>query len=234
MRWSEVPFNFLYNLIENHPQSLTTLHSSVTGNAKKTEMRELEHIYFNSAESFRSWLEKNHNKSIGIWMIFYRKQKNIECIKYTEALEEALCFGWIDSIIKKVDDDQYVRKFTPRTDFSKWSDLNKKIVLSLIEKGKMTEIGLEKIDIYLKTGKVDWKRDVSKKYEENKELQVPDFIRRALSENEPALTNFNNLAMTYKRHYILWITTAKREETILNRLKESIELLKENRKLGLK
>lgn len=197
-------------------------------------MRELEHIYFNSSESFRSWLEKNHNQSIGIWMIFYRKQKNIECIKYTEALEEAMCFGWIDSIVKKVDDAQYVRKFTPRTNISKWSDLNKKIVLSLIEKGKMTEAGLEKIDIYLKTGRVDWKSNGSKKDEENKGFQVPDYILRAFSENEPALTNFNNLAQTYKRHYILWITNAKREETILNRLKESIGLLKENRKLGLK
>jgi uncharacterized protein YdeI (YjbR/CyaY-like superfamily) len=197
-------------------------------------MRELEHIYFNSRESFRSWLEKNHNESIGIWMIFYRQQKNIECIKYTEALEEALCFGWIDSIIKKVDDDQYLRKFTPRTNISKWSDLNKKIVLSLIEKGKMTEAGLEKIDIYLKTGRVDWESNGSKKDREKKEFQVPDFIQRAFSENEPALTNFNNHARTYKRHYILWITNAKREETILNRLKESIGLLKENRKLGLK
>ncbi len=163
-------------------------------------------------------------------MIFYRKQKDYECIKYDEALEEALCFGWIDSIIKKVDDDRYVRKFTPRTNISKWSDLNKKIVLSLMEKGKMTKAGLEKIDIYLKTGKVDWESNMAIK----NELQIPDFIIKAFSDNEPALTNFNNLAQTYKRHYILWITTAKREETVQNRLQESIGLLKENRKLGLK
>jgi len=193
-------------------------------------MKDLEHIYFNNRESFRSWLEKNHNKSIGIWMIFYRKQKDNECIKYNEALEEALCFGWIDSIIKKVDDDRYVRKFTPRTNISKWSDLNKKIVLSLMEKGKMTKAGLEKIDIYLKTGKIDWGSNGDMK----NELQIPDFIIKAFSDNEPALTNFNNLAQTYKRHYILWITTAKREETVQNRLQESIGLLKENRKLGLK
>ncbi len=197
-------------------------------------MRELEHIYFNSRESFRNWLEKNHNKSFGIWMIFYRKRKDTECIKYNEALEEALCFGWIDSIIKKVDDDQYMRKFTPRTNISKWSDLNKKIVLSLIRQGKMTEAGLGKIDIYKKTGRVDWENKGLEKVEEEKEFHVPEFILKAFAENEPALTNFNSLAQTYKRHYILWITNAKREETILNRLKESIELLKENRKLGLK
>ena len=197
-------------------------------------MKELENLYFNSRESFRKWLEKNYNESIGIWMIFYRKQKNNECIKYNEALEEALCFGWIDSIIKKVNDDQYVRKFTPRTNTSKWSDLNKKLVLALIKKGRMTEAGLQKIDVYLKTGKVDWETSNIETVQKGKEFQVPDFILKAFAENEPALTNFNNLALTYKRHYILWITNAKREETIVNRLKESIGLLKENRKLGLK
>ncbi|HBS89057.1 MAG: hypothetical protein A2W91_06660 [Bacteroidetes bacterium GWF2_38_335] len=197
-------------------------------------MRELENLYFKNSESFRNWLEKNHNKSFGIWMVFYRKQKDIECIKYNEALEEALCFGWIDSIIKKVNDDQYVRKFTPRTNTSKWSDLNKKLVLALIKKGRMTEAGLQKIDVYLKTGKVDWETSNIETVQKGKEFQVPDFILKAFAENEPALTNFNNLALTYKRHYILWITNAKREETIVNRLKESIGLLKENRKLGLK
>jgi uncharacterized protein YdeI (YjbR/CyaY-like superfamily) len=197
-------------------------------------MRELEHIYFDSRGSFRSWLEKNHHKSLGIWMIFYKKHVNIECIKYNEALEEALCFGWIDSIIKKVDDNQYLRKFTPRTNKSKWSELNKKIVLSLIEKGKMTEEGLKKIDVYLKSGKIDWESNDLKEDKRKKEFDVPDFILKEFAQNEPALTNFNNLTRTYQRHYILWITSAKREETILNRLKESIELLKENRKLGLK
>ena len=102
-------------------------------------MTELEHKYFNNRKSFRNWLEKNHANSPGIWMIYYKKHSDTQCIEYNEALEEALCFGWIDSIIKKVDDDTYVRKFTPRTNISQWSDLNKRTVLSLIEKGKMTE-----------------------------------------------------------------------------------------------
>jgi uncharacterized protein YdeI (YjbR/CyaY-like superfamily) len=198
------------------------------------EMNELEHIYFNNRGSFREWLEKNHDKSPGVWMIYYKKRSNAECIRYNEALEEALCFGWIDSIIKKVNDDSYVRKFTPRTNISRWSDLNKRIVLSLIEKGKMTEAGLKKIDVYIKTGRVDWGGTHLQKEKEKKEIPVPDFILKAFQKNEPALTNFNNLAPTYKRPYILWITDAKREETVLKRLKESIELLKENRKLGLK
>ncbi|HPD95877.1 MAG TPA: YdeI/OmpD-associated family protein [Tenuifilaceae bacterium] len=194
-------------------------------------MSELEHKYFDSRESFRNWLEENHDSSVGIWMIFYKKCVGIECVKYEDALEEALCFGWIDSIIKSVDNNQYLRKFTPRTNISKWSDLNKRIVLSLIEKGKMTEAGLRKIDVYLKTGKVDWKNiNISKE----KGTDIPNYILKEFAENEPALKNFNNLAPTYKRHYILWITSAKREETIRKRLKEAVDLLKENKKLGLK
>lgn len=197
-------------------------------------MSELEYLHFNSREVFRNWLKNNYNQSPGIWMIFYKKEKGRESIAYSEALEEALCFGWIDSIIKKVDQEQYVRKFTPRTNSSKWSDLNKKIVLSLIESGRMTKAGLIKIDSYLKSGKVDWDNESLKKKVEKKEVQVPDFILKELAENEPALINFSNLAPTYKRHFVLWITSAKREETVLRRLKESIELLKANKKLELK
>jgi len=199
----------------------------------KDHMKELEQIYFNNKESFHCWLQKNHDKSLGVWIKFFKKHANVECIKYNESLEEALCFGWIDSIIKKIDNDQYARKFTPRTNTSKWSELNKKIVTALIKTGKMTEEGLKKIDIYLKTGRVDWENKEFKE-KETKEIDIPDFIMEEFAKNEPALTNFNNLAQTYKRHYILWITNAKREETIHNRLKESVELLKENQKLGLK
>lgn len=196
-------------------------------------MKELEQLYFKSQESFRNWLERNFDKSSGIWILFYRKHVHIECIEYIEALEEALCFGWIDSLIKKIDKDQYVRKFTPRTNKTKWSVLNKKMVIALIEKGRMTEEGLKKIDIYLKSGRVNWENK-ELKGKDTKELEIPDFILKELAKNEPALTNFNNLAQTYKQHYILWITNAKRNETVYGRLKESIELLKENKKLGLK
>ncbi len=197
-------------------------------------MKDLEHLYFESRKAFRDWLEKNHDKSMGIWMVFFKKHTDVKCIEYKEALEEALCFGWIDSIIKKIDELRYVRKFTPRTNTSNWSDMNKKIVDSLIETGKMTEAGLKKIGNYKETGRVDWDFIDRKKNQGRKELNVPDFILKAFAENEPALRNFNNLAQSYRRYYVGWITAAKREETILNRLKESIELLKENKKLGLK
>jgi uncharacterized protein YdeI (YjbR/CyaY-like superfamily) len=197
------------------------------------KMKDLDQIYFINQGNFHSWLEKNFDKSPGIWMIFYKTHTNVDCINYHEALEEALCYGWIDSIIKKLDNDRYVRKFTPRTNTNKWSELNKKIVDALIKEGRMTEEGLKKIDIYLKTGSVEWE---NKEFTEKskKEFSIPVFILNELSKNEPALRNFNHLPPTYKRHYVLWISSAKKGDTILKRLRESIELLKENKQLGLK
>ncbi len=197
-------------------------------------MQEFEELYFENREEFRNWLKLNHTKSSGIWMIYFKKHVQKNGINYREALEEALCFGWIDSLIKKLDEDRYVRKFTPRTNVSNWSDVNKKIVLSLIKQGKMTEAGLKKIDVYLETGKVDWKIEKSKNEKPKKIVEVPGFILKELGKNEPALSNFNNLAPTHKLHFVLWITHAKREETQLSRLKEAVELLKKNQKLGLK
>ena len=196
-------------------------------------MKELENIFFRNRDELRIWLNRNHDTNPGIWVMFYKKHINIDCIKYNELLEEVLCFGWIDSLIKKIDDDKYARKITPRTDTQKWSELNKKKVIELIREGKMTQAGLNKIDNYLKTGKVDWPVNKSE-VRVSKEIDIPDFIIEELARNEPALMNFNKLAGTYKRHYILWITNARKEETIQSRLKESIGLLKENKKLGLK
>jgi uncharacterized protein YdeI (YjbR/CyaY-like superfamily) len=196
-------------------------------------MNELEYIHFGNKEEFRNWLQKYHETSPGIWMVFYKKHIDEACLKYNEALEEALCFGWIDSLIKRIDDEKYARKISPRADISKWSEINKRKVIELIKKGRMTQSGLRKIDGYLKTGTVN--RIISKPdKKESGEIDIPDFIIEELSKNEPALINFNKLAPTYKKHYILWITNAKKEETVRSRLKESIGLLKENKKLGLK
>jgi uncharacterized protein YdeI (YjbR/CyaY-like superfamily) len=194
-------------------------------------MKDLEYIHFRNREEFRNWLQKKHDKSSGIWMVFYKKHTNTGCIKYPEALEEALCFGWIDSIVKKIDDDRYARKITPRKDTKKWSELNKKIVTGLIQRGKMTEAGLKKIGYSSETGVQNGKNPSHKN---SGEFEVPDFIIRELAGNEPALINFNKLAPSHKKYYILWITNAVKKETVQKRLKESIELLKQNKKLGLK
>jgi uncharacterized protein YdeI (YjbR/CyaY-like superfamily) len=197
------------------------------------EMNDLEHINFNSKVEFRNWLQKNHESSSGIWMIFFKKHTDKECINYNDALEEALCFGWIDSLVKKIDDEKYARKFTPRKNSIKWSEINKKKVIELIKKGEMTQAGLKKMDFRINSTTNDSELDEHQKKGTAK-FVIPDFIINEFAKNEPALVNFNNLAPSHQRNYILWITNAKREETIMKRINESIGLLKENKTLGLK
>ena len=196
-------------------------------------MNEPGFAFFKSRDEFRDWLERNHDTSPGIWMIFYRKHTGEKCIQYEEALEEELCFGWIDSLVNKIDDNKYARKFTPRKDTKKWSQLNKRKVVELIKAGKMTRAGLDKIDTSVMSTLPD---PEERKFEEakNQGISIPGFIIGEFAKNEPALVNFSNLAPSYQRQYIAWITHGKKEETMMNRIQESIGLLKENRRLGLK
>jgi uncharacterized protein YdeI (YjbR/CyaY-like superfamily) len=182
-----------------------------------------EQVFFENREALRSWLEKHHDNSPGIWMIYYKKHTDKPCIEYREALEEALCFGWIDSTLKKVDEERYLRKFTPRRKGSKWSQVNIRIAQALIREGKMTRVGLGK-----------WENHKPLKELPGKEIPLSEFLREAFGQNEPALENFQNLAPSYRRQYILWITSAKTPETVQKRISESIGLLKENRKLGMR
>ncbi len=196
-------------------------------------MKSYQNIHFKTGKAFRVWLENNFNQVDGIWMIFFKKHTKKENITYNEAVEEALCFGWIDSTKKRIDDEKYVYKFTPRTNTKNWSDSNKLRVLDLIKNGKMTKVGLKKIDLYIKTGKVDWKV-VPKHQRKAIELKVPEFISSYFSNHEPALSNFKKLSPSHQRNYIAWISNAKRPETINKRLEEATSLLKQNKKLGMK
>lgn len=196
-------------------------------------MKNLEYIHFSSREEYRGWLERHYNISPGFWMVYYKKLSKVQSISYDEALEESLCFGWVDSIIKKIDEEKYSRKFTPRINTTNWSDYNKKKIGKLIESDKMTKAGLDKIDPAILSSILNKDLPVSSK-KQAQELKIPDFIIDEFSKNEPALENFNNLAPSHKREYVLWITNAKREATIQKRIKESISLLIENKKLGLR
>ncbi|PKP34196.1 MAG: hypothetical protein CVU00_07875 [Bacteroidetes bacterium HGW-Bacteroidetes-17] len=196
-------------------------------------MKVFESIHFKTRNDFREWLKINHNKSEGIWIIFYKKHTRIETISYDEALDEALCFGWIDSTKKSVDEETYIWKFTPRTNVKNWSDINKMRVNKLIKTGLMTKAGLNKIDLFLNTGKVDWKVEEKSKIPKEA-LKIPEFMIEYFSVHEPALTNFHKLAPSHQRNYVLWIADAKRPETRIKRLTESVMLLLKNEKLGMK
>lgn len=108
-------------------------------------MKTTKKLYVKSRDEWRSWLQNNHAAEKEIWLIYYKKHTGKPRIPYDDAVEEALCFGWIDSIVKRIDDEKYIQKYTPRKDKSIWSELNKKRTEKMIKQGRMTEAGLIKI-----------------------------------------------------------------------------------------
>lgn len=178
---------------------------------------------------WRAWLSANHNKEAALWLVYYKKTSGMASIGYDESVEEALCFGWVDSIIKKIDEQKYARKFTPRKASSKWSQSNINRVEKMIATGLMTGHGLELVDAAKRSG--SWDNPVSAP---KLSFDLPREFAQALDQNTKAKETFDNLAKTYKKQYIGWISTAKRTETREKRIRESIELLKRGQKLGLR
>lgn len=195
---------------------------------KSALMKLAEMLHFTNRDDWGTWLKENHEIEKEIWLIYYKKHTGKPNISYDDAVEEALCFGWIDSIIKRIDDEKFIRKFTPRKANSKWSELNKRRSRRMIEEGKMTKAGLKKIEEAKKSG--EWFKTAPPK----RKLRIPPDLREALSKNDRAQDFFNNLANSYKRNFVGWITSARREETRKRRIREAIRLLEQNEKLGMK
>lgn len=186
-------------------------------------------LHAESRGEWREWLEKNHDRQNEIWLVFFKKQIGKTQISYDDAVEEALCFGWIDSIIQNVNSEKYARKFTRRKNNSKWSALNKKRVAKMVREGKMTESGLAALNF------TDTEDDYGRTAERaQRDLVPPPFFERTLKQNQQAWDNFQALAPSYRRNYIGWIAAAKTEDTRNRRLKEAITLLAKNEKLGMK
>ena len=185
-----------------------------------------EILFKNSAE-WRSWLENNHEKEKQIWLMYYKKHVNKNSVTQTQAVEEALCFGWIDSTVRRVDEEKYMQQFTPRNEKSIWSDINKKRIKMLIKNGSMTEVGMKKVRAAKKNGY--WN-----KINRNTIIkEIPIELKLAFSKNKKARTHFEQLAPSHKKQYIYWIATAKKEETRIRRTLKAILLLERNEKLGL-
>jgi uncharacterized protein YdeI (YjbR/CyaY-like superfamily) len=187
-------------------------------------------LYVAKRHEWRAWLKENHATETEIWLIYYKKHTGKPRIPYDDAVEEALCFGWIDSIVQRIDDEKYAQKFTPRKDRSKWSQLNRRRFAKLIKEGRMTEAGLAKINQAV----AEKSSEGRKSEKRSKELAIPGYVKEGLKANRPAWENFQKLAPSHRRNYIGWITSAKREETRNRRLGEAIKLLVRNKKLGLK
>ena len=182
----------------------------------------------NSA-AWRDWLAANHDRETEIWLIYYKKKTGISSIDYGESLDEALCYGWVDSLIKKIDEQRYVRKFTPRKDDSKWSLVNKTRVEQLIQEGRMTEYGMKKVEAARLSG--SWDSPVQKP---KLIFEMPAEFAEALKTYPDAEAVFKGLAASHQKQYLAWIITAKRPETKQKRIAESIQLLSQGKKLGLR
>ena len=117
----------------------------------------METLFCKTRDEWRKWLINNHLSEKEIWLIYYKKHTKKATVKYNEAVEEALCFGWIDSTIKRIDENTYMQKYTPRNAKSKWSLVNKNRIKKLIKENKMTDVGLELVAIAKKNG--EWEKE---------------------------------------------------------------------------
>ena len=170
---------------------------------------------------WRKWLEK-HPSSPGVWLVFHKAHTGVKSIRYEDTVREALCFGWIDSLVKRLDDDRYALKVTPRKPTSKWSDLNRQRWMELKAAGLLTPSGLAKAP-------------TSNTYAPRPLIPLlPAYIAKALKANSKAWTFFRGLPPTSRRDFVVWIHIAKRPETRDRRIRESIALLAAGKKLGLK
>src|SRR5437899_1326249 len=183
---------------------------------------ELMTLQVRSRRQWRAWLAKHHTSSPGVWLVFHKAHTGVKSIPYEDSVREALCFGWIDSLIKHLDDDRYARKFTPRQPISKWSDINRKRWAELKETGLLTPAGLTTAP----TGNRYAPRPAFP--------ELPGYIAKALKTTPKAWRFFQELAPSYRRHFVMWIHSARRPETKEKRLREAISLLAAGKKLGLK
>ncbi|MEE9373336.1 MAG: YdeI/OmpD-associated family protein [Saprospiraceae bacterium] len=179
-------------------------------------------------EEWRDWLKKNHFNEKEIWLVYYKKHTGKQTVTYMDSVEEALCFGWIDGIKKSIDNEKYVHKFTLRKVKSKWSPLNIRLAKKLIKERKMTNFGLSFFEKRIEYDKAFLESRASDK------IVLPPELEQVLKNNEKAWSNFSKLAPSYKKQYIGWLINAKKEETKQKRLKETIKLLEQNQKLGMK
>lgn len=177
-------------------------------------------------DQWRRWLEKHHAAESEIWLIFPKRPTGVSSLEYGDALDEALCFGWVDSLVKRLDDKCYARKFTPRREDSRWSEVNRKRYAVLKASGRLKPAGLERPPTGRGYDPPPARLPLP--------AELPAYIKIALRKNPAASRFFEALSPSKRRRYFGWIESAKREETKRRRLEEAIRLLAAGRELGLK
>ena len=173
---------------------------------------------------WRSWLKENHEKKRSVWLTYYKKGSGKSGVSYEDAVEEAVCFGWIDSVARPIDDEKYVQRFTRRNKNSRWSESNIRRAEEMIGQGKMTPAGLLAYN-----ERREYAGRALECYD-GKNPVLPQDLQKALEGLEGALNNFNAFSPSYRRYSVLWINDAKRDVTRKKRIDEIARLAAENKK----
>jgi uncharacterized protein YdeI (YjbR/CyaY-like superfamily) len=182
-------------------------------------------LSFKSFQEWSQWLRLNHERSDGVWLRFFKKGSGISSVSHAEALDEALCYGWIDGQLKKGDEKSWLRKFTPRGPRSIWSKKNAENVLRLMKSGRMMPAGAKEIDAAKADGR--WERA----YDSAKEMSVPADFLREISKHRKAEAFFRSLNKA-NVYAIAWrLQTAKKPETRDRRMKAILEMMMKGQKL---
>jgi uncharacterized protein YdeI (YjbR/CyaY-like superfamily) len=184
---------------------------------------EVPQYYAKSRQAWRAWLQENHQKVDAVWLIYFKKNSKKPSIVYSEAVDEALCFGWIDSKAKPISDVQYMQFFCKRRAKSVWSRVNKEKILRLTAEGLMTNAGYAIIDIAKANG--SWTI-----LDDAEALIIPKDLESALLNTDNAQHYFSGLSRSDKRNILAWLVMAKRTETRANRIAEIVSLAAEGKK----
>lgn len=182
--------------------------------------------YFKNRKAWRKWLEKNYEKEDVIWIIYYKKHTGKDSIGYDDAVEEALCFGWIDGKVNRLDEERYKQRFSQRRKGSIWSVPNIKRVAKMIKEGLMTDAGLAKVNEAKENG--EWEKALLN----NDTSIIPEQLEAALKKDKKYLKKFMELPDSHKKHYIWMVRDAKRETTRAKRIEKILGNLKNGKSPG--
>lgn len=189
------------------------------------DQKDFPTLSFKNQKEFSTWLEKHHDTSDGIWIQLFKKGSRVESITYAEAVEEALCFGWIDSLVHKHDEKSYVQKFTPRRAKSMWSKINIGHIERLTKAGRMKEAGIKEVERAKTDGR--WQQA----YDSPTNMRVPEDFLKEISKNKKANEFFETLNKTNKFAIAFQLHNAKKPETRERRIKKFVEMMEKREKL---
>ncbi len=186
-------------------------------------MEKIKTIYCRNRKEWHAWLQGNFQTEKGVWLIYYKQHTKETSVSYNDAVEEAVCFGWIDGRVKRIDEERYMQHYTPRKPKSLWSETNIERAKKMITQGCMTEQGLNTYQEGAKNKKT---------IPSSKKFIIPPYFKEALDKNKKAWINFQDFPASAKLLYVYWVDSAKTAETREKRLKKTLELISQNKRYG--